>query len=143
MRFDLVLNIMTATAHTRKEVKVFGGNQWRPLLDVRDAARAFCMFLEVPEVPHSVWNVGSDIQNITINQLGRLVSNQITCSKLTIIPEQEDSRSYKVDFTRIGELLEPSISLVLSIRDVQGMFEDGSVKDHTLPIYYNSKHEYH
>lgn len=39
VRFDLVVNSMTRDAHRNRLVRVFGGDQWRPLLHVRDAAR--------------------------------------------------------------------------------------------------------
>jgi len=38
MRFDLVVNVMTAHAVTRGQVQVHGGDQWRPFIHVRDAA---------------------------------------------------------------------------------------------------------
>src|SRR3990167_6015915 len=39
MRFDLVVNIMAATAFCEDKIHVFGGNQWRPLVHVKDAAK--------------------------------------------------------------------------------------------------------
>jgi len=38
MRFDLVVNIMSAKAHYERKVRVFGGDQWRPFVHVADAA---------------------------------------------------------------------------------------------------------
>ena len=42
MRFDLVINIMTLYAYKNRRIFVpGGGQQWRPLVHVRDVARAF------------------------------------------------------------------------------------------------------
>jgi len=48
MRFDLVVNIMAARAVRERIVTVFGGDQWRPLVHVADAAEAFTLALEAP-----------------------------------------------------------------------------------------------
>lgn len=140
MRFDLVLNIMTATAHFEKEVRIFGGNQWRPLLDVRDAAKAFCYFLEASsDVSHSIWNVGTEKQNLTIHELGDLVACQVDGAESIHIPEKEDIRSYKVSFNKFQELkLDQFTEVSTSIQDVEQMFLDGRVIDYKHSIYYNS-----
>ena len=39
MRYDLVVNTLTMKAWCDRKIRIFGGNQWRPLLHVRDAAR--------------------------------------------------------------------------------------------------------
>jgi nucleoside-diphosphate-sugar epimerase len=41
IRTDLVVNVMAARAYYEQRLKVFGGEQWRPLLHVKDAALAF------------------------------------------------------------------------------------------------------
>ena len=145
MRFDLVLNIMTATAISEKRVKVFGGAQWRPLLDVRDAARAFCRFLEAPqeEVANSIWNIGSSMHNITIRQLADEVLAQCTDAKLEEFPDVEDARSYSVNFEKLEQTgFSLSIPLSQSIADVRKMLLDGRVQDYKHEQYYNSKLDY-
>ncbi len=141
MRFDLVLNVMTATAHFNHEVKVFGGNQWRPLLDVRDAARAFSTLLEADadQVSHSVFNVGSNDHNIVIKDLAELVVKQVGDAKLTFGPSREDSRSYRVDFSKIHRMgFDTRLSFARSIRDVRKLFLDRIVTDYNDTKYNNS-----
>ena len=49
MRFDLVINIMTLHAYKNRKIYIVGGGkQWRPLIHVRDVARAFLSVLEAP-----------------------------------------------------------------------------------------------
>ena len=46
IRLDLVLNTLTTRAIVDGKFKVFGGDQWRPLLHVRDAAQVWQTNLE-------------------------------------------------------------------------------------------------
>jgi nucleoside-diphosphate-sugar epimerase len=145
MRFDLVLNIMTATAVVEGKVKVFGGSQWRPLLDVRDAARAFCEFLEAPkdDVANSVWNIGASNHNITIEQLAEEVLKQSPDAQLEEFPDVQDARSYSVNFNKLENFgFGLSNSLSQSIADVREMLVDGRIQDYRESRYYNSKLDY-
>src|SRR5439155_1459175 len=49
MRFDLVVNALSVRAVVDHKIAIFGGNQWRPNVHCRDAARAFIAALEAPE----------------------------------------------------------------------------------------------
>ena len=63
MRYDLVVNTMVKNAFTNGRIKVFcGGTQWRPLIDVKDLARAYIACLEAPEnlVKREIFNVSFD-----------------------------------------------------------------------------------
>ena len=60
MRFDLAVNHMVATALRQNKISVRGGGQqWRPFLHVRDAARAFADLLESPneKIQARIFNV--------------------------------------------------------------------------------------
>ena len=46
IRLDLVVNILSMRAARGDPLTVFGGEQWRPLLHVRDAAEAFVFSIE-------------------------------------------------------------------------------------------------
>ena len=45
IRLDLVVNILTTKAYIDKKMSVFGGEQWRPLLHVKDVANAIALSL--------------------------------------------------------------------------------------------------
>jgi len=55
-----VVNLLTARAAATGKITVFNGQQWRPFLHVRDAARAFmvCMEAEPAVVAGEIFNVG-------------------------------------------------------------------------------------
>jgi len=108
MRFDLAINLMTATAVRKGQVNVLGGGkQWRPFIHVRDKARLFADFVELPaeKVAGQVFNVGSDTINLQIQRLGEMVSQSIAGTKLTLTQDDEDLRSYHVSFKKLRDQL--------------------------------------
>jgi nucleoside-diphosphate-sugar epimerase len=108
MRFDLVVNIMTARALRDGTITVFGGAQWRPLVHVADAAAAFVLALDAaPDlVSGQVFNVGSDDQNFRILELGERVAAAIGGATIEARePSTEDLRNYRVSFAKIAHHL--------------------------------------
>jgi nucleoside-diphosphate-sugar epimerase len=70
MRYDLVVNTFVKDALMKGYVTLhYGGQMWRPLVDVRDAARAYVMALEAPEsvVASQIFNVVAE--NFRISEL--------------------------------------------------------------------------
>jgi nucleoside-diphosphate-sugar epimerase len=108
MRFDLAINIMTATAVRKGQVNVLGGGkQWRPFIHVQDMARLFADFLELPaqKVAGEVFNVGDDAINLQIFRLGEIVSQAIPGTKLFQTQDDDDLRSYHVSFKKLHDRL--------------------------------------
>jgi len=70
MRYDLVANTFVKDAMSKGAVTLhYGGQMWRPLVDVRDAARAYVMALEAPEtlVGGQIFNIVAE--NFRISEL--------------------------------------------------------------------------
>jgi nucleoside-diphosphate-sugar epimerase len=108
MRFDLVVNIMTARILRDRTVTVFGGAQWRPLVHVADAAAAFALVLDSPIelVSGQVFNVGSDDQNFRILELAKRIAAATGGATLeTREPGADDLRNYRVSFAKIAHHL--------------------------------------
>ena len=140
-RFDLVVNLMTAHAKLEGEITVFGGEQWRPFVHVKDAARAISMALDAPKnvIDKQILNVGSDEQNYTIQQIAEAVHEQVVGSKLIVSTEEFDARNYRVSFRKIQEMLgfEPQWTLVAGIQQVLEAIASGEVTDFRAPQYSN------
>src|SRR6266513_605277 len=122
MRYDLVVNTLTARAVADQRITVMGGNQWRPNVHCRDAARAFTLALEAPgaDVAGETFNLGGDSQNYTINQLGEMVARIVGDVEVVTQGDAPDPRDYRVSFEKIrrGLGFEPQFSVEAVIREI-------------------------
>src|SRR5437588_8361449 len=102
-RFDLVVNLLAAKAKTEGRITVNGGGQWRPFVHVDDAAHAVFAAFKAPlaVVGNQVFNVGSDEQNRTIQQVGELIREHVVGSELILNENATDKRNYRVSFAKI------------------------------------------
>jgi nucleoside-diphosphate-sugar epimerase len=93
IRLDLVVNILTVKAHTENKISVFGGDQFRPLLHVKDVAQAVLMNLESEHT--GVFNLHR--QNVRIMDLAYQIRNHFPDMVIehTDMPFQ-DTRNYRV-----------------------------------------------
>lgn len=108
MRFDMAINLMVATAMCRGYIDILGGGeQWRPFIHVRDAARATVLMLEAPAetVSGEVFNVGADVFNARIRDLAERVARRFDNIRIESAADDEDPRNYRVHFGKIRERL--------------------------------------
>lgn len=127
MRYDLVINLFCALAHYKKELTVFGGDQWRPFIHVGDAANAISRVLEspLPLVSGKVYNVGSNNGNYTIARIAYMISKVFVDIKIHKDNSIKDLRNYYVSFSKIMKEL--------------GFIPDKTVEDGILEIFKNLK----
>jgi nucleoside-diphosphate-sugar epimerase len=142
-RFDLVVNLLTAKAIVENQITVYGGDQWRPFVHVDDAALAVHKVLEAPlsVVREQVFNVGSNEQNYTIQQVGEIIQRLVPEASLLSMGNDSDRRNYRVSFNHIRNTLGfvPQWSLEQGIRQVIHAFESGKIVDYQDPKYSNVK----
>ena len=109
LRLDLVVNNLTASAFLTGKVKLLSdGTAWRPQLHVEDMSSAFLTVMESSEelVNGEIFNVGNNDENFKIYQIAEEVKKIIPGSKIEFVNKSnKDSRSYKVDFTKINNTL--------------------------------------
>lgn len=109
LRADIVLNNLVGHAVYTGDVRVMSdGTPWRPLVHARDIALAFSLALSAPvEAIHcAAFNVGSEINNVTVAEIAEAVVEAVPGSKLLITGESgADPRSYRVDFSAIRKAL--------------------------------------
>lgn len=106
MRFDLVLNNLSALAYTTHEIKMTSdGTPWRPLVHVMDLCEAFARVIEAPkEVVHNqVFNVGSTKSNYQVKEIATVVANTFPGCTLSFGKSDGDNRSYRVSFEKIAK----------------------------------------
>ena len=142
MRFDLVVNTLTAQALVDKRISIFGGNQWRPNVHCRDAARAFILALEAPAsaVAGEIFNVGGDTLNHRIGDLGSMVGEIVRDVTVVRKDEVTDARDYRVGFDKIRHVLgfEPQFSVADGIREIAAaMSADPQLQRYRDPLFHN------
>jgi nucleoside-diphosphate-sugar epimerase len=108
LRLDVVLNNLAAWAHTTGKIRLLSdGSAWRPLVHVRDIARATAAILDAPrEVVHDqAFNIGSEAQNVRIRDLAEVLHDLLDCEVEMSDDATPDPRSYRVDFSKLGDAL--------------------------------------
>lgn len=142
MRFDLVVNILTWKACAENVISIYGGEQWRPLVHVADAADAYVAALDAPEetVRGEVFNVGSNDQNIQIRDLGRLVAAEFPSAETRYVEQPPDLRDYYVDCSKIERALGWRARRTLrdGVREIRQAIESGRYGTMLARIHQNA-----
>jgi nucleoside-diphosphate-sugar epimerase len=106
LRLDIVLNNLVAWAHTTGAIRLLSdGRSWRPLVHIRDIARATSALLEAPadEIAGEAFNIGSAEQNYRIRDLAEIVHRRLPRCEVAFAGDASpDPRSYRVDFSRFA-----------------------------------------
>lgn len=139
-RFDLVVNVLAAKALVDGEMTVFGSDQYRPFVHVQDAARAVLSAAESEDrLQNCILNVGSDEQNMTLGEVGRLILSKVPTADLKFVEENVDKRNYRVSFHRIREELGflPLWNVSDGVDQVLDAIRSGSVIDYRDARYSN------
>src|SRR5690348_13855297 len=109
LRFDLVLNNLTAWAFTTGQVYLKSdGSPWRPIVHVEDIASAYIAVLEADRdlVHNEAFNVGLTTENYQIRELAALVKDIVPNSMIEFAPDAgPDLRCYRVDCNYIARRL--------------------------------------
>lgn len=107
MRFDLAINGMTFGAwQTGKLPLMRDGTQWRPMVHVKDTARAQMFMLTAPagKVNGQIFNVGSEKNNYQLGPLAERVAAAVPRDVTIEWYGAVDHRSYRVSFDKIYAL---------------------------------------
>lgn len=104
LRFDIVVNNLCGWAWTTGKIQMTSdGSPWRPLVHVNDISRAFVCALEAPReaVHDQAFNVGSTSNNLQIRDIAYKVQAHRPDCEVTFGADNQDTRTYNVDFTKI------------------------------------------
>ncbi len=109
LRCDIVLNDLIAVAMLTGRVLVLSdGTPWRPMVHIEDISRAFLAALEAPKeaVHDQALNVGAASENYQVLEIAQTVADTVPGSQIVVTSETgPDPRSYRVDFSKIGQRL--------------------------------------
>tara|TARA_R110000765_G_scaffold426455_1_gene542142 strand:+ start:540 stop:1544 length:1005 start_codon:yes stop_codon:yes gene_type:complete len=137
LRLDLVVNVLTKKAVKGEDLTVFGGEQWRPLLHVKDVAGAIAYGLD--NDIKGLYNLSYD--NFTILDLAKEIQETVENSVKILESDMsfEDMRNYKVvsDAYR-AHGWSPKWTLKDGISELESIMKEGRVRDTENPVYSNA-----
>lgn len=135
-RLDLVVNTLTAKALTDHRLRIFGGEQYRPLLHVKDAAKAIAD--NIGTVEKGIFNLHNE--NMKIIDIAHEIAKLVPDATLDIVDTTfEDSRNYMVSSGKARENISfhPNIAIIDGINEVKNLIESGRLKNVSNPRYTN------
>jgi nucleoside-diphosphate-sugar epimerase len=136
IRLDLVVNVLTVRAALEGKVTVFGGDQFRPLIHVRDVAETVVQNLLNPA--RGVFNL--HFKNVRIHDLAYQIRNHFP--DLIIETTEaffQDTRNYRVSSDKARRELnfKPHYSIDTGIEEIKELIETKRITDANNPRYNN------
>jgi nucleoside-diphosphate-sugar epimerase len=144
MRFDLVVNAFTLAAmHTGQLLLHNGGEMWRPLLSIQDAADAYQLMLQAPaeKISGEIFNITNG--NYRISELALRVQNKLANMGIPcqIRPDYNyrNLRSCQASGKKIAGRLGfvPKIPVEQSVEDLVEKIRSGAFPDENDPAFHN------
>lgn len=141
-RLDLTVNLLTNLAVNKGEITVFGGEQKRPNIHIKDMVRAYLLALELEDslVSGKVFNVG--YENYKVREIAYIVKDIVGPDvKITYSPA-DDLRSYHISSKKIADEwgFKPMYTVADAVKDLVEAFKDGKIPNPMEDIrYYNIK----
>jgi nucleoside-diphosphate-sugar epimerase len=136
IRMDLVVNVLTMKAVREGEININGGEQWRPIISVKDIAG---YITEACEKKHKGIYVLAK-ENVIIKELGERIAKIIPNTKINYTEVSfQDTRNYKVDNTKSLETFEykPIITVEDEVLRMINLFEENRIENPEDKLYHN------
>ena len=104
-RLDVVVNILTNLAYHNRKISVFGGEQLRPNINIKDMVNAYMLLVEAPaqKIAGKIYNAG--YENHSVIEIANIVKNAIGNDVELEVTPTDDNRSYHVSSKKIKEEL--------------------------------------
>ncbi len=146
LRLDLSVNILTNHAVTNGRIRVFGGGQKRPNLNILDMCDLYQLLLRLPDerVAGGIFNAG--YQNQSIGAIAEIVRSVVAWEfrekdMVDIVTEPtDDIRSYHINSDKIARELgfTPHHTIEDAVRGLCQAFRDGRIPDSMTDDRYHN-----
>ena len=124
-RLDVIVNILTNLAYHKREISVFGGNQLRPNVHIKDMVNAYEAIIEAPEskIKGEIFNVG--YENKSVLELANTVKRIVGTDVILKTTQSNDNRSYHISSNKIKKVLDFNFNFTISnaVEDLKLAFE--------------------
>lgn len=137
MRYDLVINLMVASALSKGIISVHNPSLWRPLVDIRDAAQAYVCALE--NEAEGIFNIVEN--NYTVKamalEIAHTLDRQFGVRTEVETTNKFDLRSYQASSEKARDVLgfEAKFSITDTVAYLMGHMDE--INDFDNPKYYN------
>jgi nucleoside-diphosphate-sugar epimerase len=146
LRLDLSVNILTNHAISKGKIIVFGGDQLRPNLHIKDYCNAVLALIQAESVKikNQIFNIG--YQNLSINEIALIVKKIVEINfpekkRINIeTTKSNDNRSYHINSEKIKNIInfEPKLTIEDAVNDLCEQFKLGIIKNtFEDDIFYN------
>lgn len=135
IRLDLVVNLLAKKAALGELLTVFGGQQWRPLLHVKDTATAIIYAIG----NHITGLYNLSCKNYMIKEIAQEIADILKNVDIKYVDSKfEDLRNYRVSCKKFEKLgWTPSYTLKEGIVEIYQTIKDGRLKDTESVLYSN------
>jgi nucleoside-diphosphate-sugar epimerase len=136
LRLDLVVNILVKKAIEGEKLSVFGGEQWRPLLHVRDVS--YAIEYGLAHGINGLFNLSE--RNVVISDIANSIKKHIPSAEVQYQDISfQDARNYKVSTNRIAATgWKPKLNIDDGIRELIKVFSEGRIKELNDWVYSNA-----
>ena len=126
-RLDVVVNILTNLAYHKRKISVFGGDQLRPNIHIKDMVKAYDVIIDAKksEVSGEIFNAG--YENKTVLDLANTVKTVIGEDVQLKSTPTDDNRSYHISSEKIKKVLgfESKHTISDAVTDLKIAFKKG------------------
>ena len=141
-RLDVVVNILTNLAYHKREISVFGGEQLRPNIHIKDMVDAYRLLIKAPKnkISGKIFNAGYENQSVI--QIAQTVKSVIGEDVKLITTPTDDNRSYHISSEKIKKELgfEATHSIKEAVEDLYKAFDKNLLPDSLdNEFYFNIK----
>jgi nucleoside-diphosphate-sugar epimerase len=125
MRLDLSVNMLTMQALANHKITVFGGDQTRPNIHLKDMIRVYLHLLDKGTAISGVFNAG--FENISIMNIAETVARTIPAE--IVVTPSNDPRSYRLSSKKLlATGFEPKYRVADAIEEVTKAFHSGALR---------------
>ncbi|MDD5687474.1 MAG: SDR family oxidoreductase [Elusimicrobia bacterium] len=134
MRLDLSVNMLTIQALSNGKITVFGGNQVRPNIHIKDMVAVYLYLLKMGNKIEGIYNAG--FENISILDIAKKVVTYIPAE--IVVSESNDPRSYRLCSKKLLDTgFKQKHSVDEAIKEIVQEFKAGNLKNEDR--WYNIK----
>ncbi|NLF98156.1 MAG: SDR family oxidoreductase [Candidatus Riflebacteria bacterium] len=126
MRLDLSVNMLTMQALSRQKITVFGGDQVRPNIHIKDMVEVYLHFIKLGKKAPGIYNAG--FENLSIMDIAKKVVEYVPAE--IVVSPSNDPRSYRLCSDKIlATGFKPQYGVETGIKEVIEAYKSGALKD--------------